>query len=222
MNCDEVQARFDDLVDGKLSGNDTAAIEDHLHDCEPCSSLVAALRELRRRTAELTPTIEPPRDLWPGIAARIEDRKVVEGRLFGLRLKSIGVSAAVAAVLIGAVVIGYLAGRQDGDMTVLRSLPTVSIQETGFRSGSLTELTAEYDRARTELLAALDVRRGSLSSETQAVVDHNLRVIDRAIEEITVALANDPGNLRLSSRLAAAYQLEIDLLQRANRLPAET
>jgi hypothetical protein len=221
MKCTQVQERLNDLVDEKLAGSEAAAIEDHVLGCEQCSSQLTGLRELRRRTAELAPTIEPPRDLWPEIAARVEVRKVVAGR-FGHPVRSIGVAAAVAAVLIGAVLIGYLAGRQNGETTVLRSLPTVSVMEAGFVAGSLTELRVEYDRARGELLAALDVRRSSLSSETLEVVDHNLHVIDQAIEEITAALADDPENLRLSNRLAAAYRLEINLLRRANRLPAKT
>ena len=61
-----------------------------------------------------------------------------------------------------------------------------------------------------------------MSPETLRTVDDNLRVIDEAIERISSALVDDPLNPRLANQLASAYRRQIDLLQRANRLPAET
>jgi anti-sigma factor RsiW len=221
MKCDQVQLSLDDFVDGQLSRAEAASIEDHLRGCELCSSQLAALRELRSRTASLASSIEPARDLWPEIADRIESRKLVAGR-FRHPLRSAVIAAAAAAVLVGAVIVGYLAGRQNGRSTVVEATPTVDVQWASYPVRSIAELREEFERARSELLAALESRRPSLSPEALEVVDSNLRLIDDAIEEITAALAEDPDNIRLGDRLAAAYRHQIDLLQRANRLPAET
>ena len=53
------------------------------------------------------------------------------------------------------------------------------------------------------------------------MVFDNMRVIDAAIERITAALDEDPRNLLLASQLTTAYQQQIELLRRANKLPAE-
>jgi anti-sigma factor RsiW len=221
MTCQQVQESLDDFVDGRLSRAEAASIEDHLLECELCNSQVAGLRELRRRTADLASSIEPKRELWPEIAERIENRKLVAGR-FRQPLRSAVIAAAAASILIGALIVGYLAGRQDGASTVVEATPTAAPQWAGFSAASTAELVGEFERAKSELLAALESRRGSLSPEALEVVDSNLRLIDEAIDEITAALAEDPANTRLGDRLAAAYRQQIDLLQRANRLPAET
>jgi hypothetical protein len=78
-----------------------------------------------------------------------------------------------------------------------------------------------YRGARDELMSALDARRSTMSTETLRVVESNLRVIDHAIARITAALSEDPNNPQLTYRLASAYRQQIELLQRATRLPAE-
>jgi hypothetical protein len=80
---------------------------------------------------------------------------------------------------------------------------------------------AEFHQAKTELLNALEERRGSMSDETLKVVHDNLEVIDGAINRISAALESDPNNPMLRSQLTWAYHQQIQLLQRANRLPAE-
>jgi hypothetical protein len=102
-------------------------------------------------------------------------------------------------------------GQQESPLVVPASLP-----ETG-----VAEAEAELVKARNELLVALDARRGTVSPETLRVVDDNLELIDGAIERISAALADDPWNPRLANRLARAYRTQIELLQRANALPAE-
>ena len=78
-----------------------------------------------------------------------------------------------------------------------------------------------YETRRSELLAALDARSHELSPATMDVVMHNLMLIDQAMDRIAEALGEDPENELLMKQLAGAYRRQIDLLQRAVRLPAE-
>jgi hypothetical protein len=46
-------------------------------------------------------------------------------------------------------------------------------------------------------------------------------VIDHAMDRIAEALGEDPENEFLMKQLASAYRRQIDLMQRAVRMPAE-
>jgi anti-sigma factor RsiW len=69
--CLAVDERLMDFLEGDLDAADRAAVEAHLAACGRCGALVADLRALSADAAAL-PTLRPERDLWAGIAARIE------------------------------------------------------------------------------------------------------------------------------------------------------
>ena len=87
--------------------------------------------------------------------------------------------------------------------------------------GSYADAESEYARAADDLLAALNRRREQLSPETMAVVEENLRIIDRAIREVRTALEEDPGNAGNGHQFTSLYARKVALLQRAVRLPAK-
>ena len=72
-----------------------------------------------------------------------------------------------------------------------------------------------YDAAVAELEQALAEGRGRLDPRTLQVVEDNLRIIDRAIDEARRAVAADPGNMWLRSHLAATMKRKVDLLRSA-------
>jgi anti-sigma factor RsiW len=208
-------------VDGDLGLEAEARISSHVTDCDACAAELEARRKLAARVAELPASIEPQRDLWLGIAARIEERKVARAT-FGRSTRRLLLAAAVVVAAVGSVLIAYTIGRQQAEPVVVRVDPTPGVVTVGYGAASFGNAEIEYREARAELLAALDQRREELSPETLAVVEDNLRVIDSAILRISEAIAEDPHNPHLTTQLASAYRRQIDLLQRANRLPAET
>ena len=54
------------------------------------------------------------------------------------------------------------------------------------------------------------------------MVEHNLQIIDQAIDQAREALAADPANSYLSSHLFEARRRKLDLLRRAAALTNET
>ncbi len=76
----------------------------------------------------------------------------------------------------------------------------------------------EYVRAAELLLESIEARGDQLAPETQAALRENLAIIDRAIEEIRAALANDPGGAAQTEMLTAMYRQKLDLLWRVSRL----
>jgi anti-sigma factor RsiW len=224
MNCREVRALLDDLVDGTLQPEKRRAVEEHLKGCVECRTSESGLRTLLARVGALPRSIVPVRDPWPGIIARIRDGEVIEADFAGRsrRWYPLGAAAAAAAVLIVAdsLVTAFLVGRERAARVAQATeAPTAAAGVTP-ASLDLAQAQAAFDGARTQLLAALEARKGSLSPQTLAVVEENLKIIDGAVGEMQAALARDPGNRELPALLVTAYRQEIDLLQRVIQLPS--
>lgn len=223
MNCREVRALLDDLVDGDLSEEHRREVEKHLERCVECRTSEAGLRALLARVGTLPRSLAPARDPWPGIVSRITAGEVIEHDFAGRsrRWYPLGAAAVAAAVLIVAVslVTAVLVGRERASRAALTpERPGAAVGVTP-ASLDLAQAQATYTAARQQLLAAFEARKGSLSPQTLAVVEENLRIIDKAVGEMQAALARDPGNRELPMLLVTAYQQGIDLLQRVTQLP---
>ena len=71
MTCDEFADRLSDYLEGDVDASTRIAIEAHAASCDDCGALLADLRTLQVNATNL-PELSPKRDLWAGIAARIE------------------------------------------------------------------------------------------------------------------------------------------------------
>jgi predicted anti-sigma-YlaC factor YlaD len=72
MTCHELDLLLDDWLDGTLAGAKARQLESHLAGCAPCRDRERQLRQLLAHATALPRSMAPPRDLWPGIAERIE------------------------------------------------------------------------------------------------------------------------------------------------------
>ena len=70
MTCDQFADSLSDYLEG-VAGATRSAIEAHALGCRDCGSLLTDVRKLSADAAKL-PMLTPSRDLWAGIAARIE------------------------------------------------------------------------------------------------------------------------------------------------------
>jgi hypothetical protein len=153
-----------------------------------------------RAIAELPREIQPPRDLWPGIAGRIAPKR------WWARP---GVSLAAAAVAIAI-------GSSALTAVWMDRAPVAPV------AVAADDWERDLDEASAELRAALASQRDELDPATLAVVDENLRIIDRAIEDTRRALASDPDDEALRRSLVAVSEQRITLLRRALALPRGT
>ena len=71
LTCDEFAETLPDFLEREVNESVREAMEAHALGCAGCGPLLADLRKLRIEAANLPP-LEPPRDLWHGIADRIE------------------------------------------------------------------------------------------------------------------------------------------------------
>jgi anti-sigma-K factor RskA len=223
MRCDEVDLLLDEYVDGTLAAGVAREVTDHLAACAACRRGEARSRALVRRTRDLPRSIEPRRDLWDGIEASIRtgdsEATTTGRRRAGLTgpWSRLALAAATLVLVAGtALLVGLRLGRSTAGKGTAPSGPGVAAAVAGL---DLEQVGCEYDRARGQLLAVLDARRGSLTPATVEVVERNMRVIDHAVRDIRAALAESPGDQALGQLLLATYRREIDLLQQVTRLP---
>ncbi|HJZ76707.1 MAG TPA: zf-HC2 domain-containing protein [Vicinamibacterales bacterium] len=94
--------------------------------------------------------------------------------------------------------------------------------DSGDRIAPVSMADAQYDAAVSDLEKALKQGRGRLDAATIAIVEHNLQIIDQAIDQAREALASDPANTYLSGHLVEARRRKLDLLRRAAALTSET
>ena len=192
MMCPDMEVKLNEYVDGTLDPGERAAVEAHVARCSGCRAAVAELRVLLGGAQELPRTIEPPRDLWVGIAARL-------GRRATGNVQRAFWAGALAAAAVFAIVVGIShLSRPEG-----RGWAAVQ---------------ADYEQSAAALAATLATQRGHLRPATVALVERNLQIIDAAIRESRAALERDPGNAELRELFAAAYRQKVELLRWATRV----
>ncbi|MFH1468315.1 MAG: zf-HC2 domain-containing protein [Pseudomonadota bacterium] len=202
MPCDTAIALLDDYVDEALTPAERAALQAHLAACPACRAELAALHALLAEAAALPAGIEPPRDLWAGIAAQIQPtaaRRPWYARPHVLALAAVLLIGATAAVT-----------------HLLEPAPAPRVAEAP------VPWEVELEQANAALALALDARRADLDPTTVAILDENLHIIDQAIQDCRIALETDPANPRLEASLRATWEQRIRVLERANRLPSDS
>jgi hypothetical protein len=170
---------------------------------------------LDARLARLQRDIEPERDLWPGIAARLQQNDSAAAPVELRRAYPAWWQLGAAAVLVAvSSLTTYLV--MSREKAASEHVAAVALVE--HELGAERYLPASYVKARQELSAAYDDSLARLSPATRQVVDTNLREIERSLKEIGDALARDPGNATLQQLLVAASAQELQYLDEVRRL----
>jgi hypothetical protein len=167
------------------------------------------MESLISRSRALPRSLEPQRDLWSGIENRISGRASTPEpspwSLTGLFPRPLA-AAAVAILLVATTAISVWSIVQSS------GAPTSDVEMAAI-AARLRERDG-VDDVHQSIVAILDLHRADLPTETIAVLDENLRSIDRAIAEIHLALESNPDHHALGFLLAEAYRSEADLLER--------
>lgn len=104
ISCDRFDELLPELLEGSIAPHDRRAAELHEADCDRCASLVHDLQDIRTEAAAL-PALQPSRDLWSGIASRIEAPVVPlvpRAEQAAVRRRAPWRSVAAAAILVAA------------------------------------------------------------------------------------------------------------------------
>jgi hypothetical protein len=111
LTCAECDELFLDYFEGELTDATRSTVEAHASTCARCQGLIRDLRGITDAASKL-PVLEPSRDLWKGIEARIEPAVVpISYRREGIHLsrRMIGLAAAMLIVVSSSVT--YVATR---------------------------------------------------------------------------------------------------------------
>jgi anti-sigma factor RsiW len=95
MQCESVQPRLEDYLDGQASLLERQAIEAHVGECRSCSRHIEAERALRQQLADYQPP-EPP----PGFADRVLASAGHRARRRFWQRMGVGAAAAVLTVVL--------------------------------------------------------------------------------------------------------------------------
>jgi anti-sigma factor RsiW len=213
MNCDQVRDLLEAHVDGGLGDAAGREVDRHLARCPACSARLSRLRSLLADAQGLPRSIEPPRDLWPAISARLPPRSALplrrarRTRTVTLRAPWLAAAAVALIVMSSSVTLLLRRGASEPAAGAGVGLPA-----------SIVALEGEYTTAAAEIASVLEQQRGALPREAVAALERSLRVLDDAIAESRGALARDPANAQLSQLLLATYQRKLDVLKRASFL----
>jgi hypothetical protein len=74
MTHEQALERLDDFACGELPDIERVMVQRHVDTCGECQAEVEAIQALLAEAATLPRAIAPPRDLWAGIAPRLEAR----------------------------------------------------------------------------------------------------------------------------------------------------
>lgn len=167
--------------------------------------------------ASLPRSVPPARDLWPGIARELDERRgdaVVEfqPRRSARRFTTawpLALAASLAVVgLVGALCWSVLHERAATEL-VARSAPPPATARTLVNFEPM--YNAEYVTARASLERVFSERLKLLAPATQARIQADLETIRKANDDIRAALAKDPASPLLLKLLQNTGQQEIDL-----------
>jgi len=227
--------RLSEYVDGELEGDDLRGMEEHLAGCATCGDVLAGLRDVKAAAGRLG-DIQPARDLWPGIAAGLSgasrDVDVIALPVGGPRapgrrepLRPTGVFLTVRQLAAAAVVLismsaaatwwaGVGVATHPGSDVALDASPLSPVTAVADVPGPSPEMAGELHALEETLAQA----RARLDPNTVRILEKNLGVIQRAIDESVQALAVDPDNAFLLEHLQRAYREKADFLREAASL----
>jgi hypothetical protein len=241
--------KLSDYLDGELPDEQRFAVESHLAGCAHCTEVLADLRRVVAKAQGLEPR-PPQADLWAAVVERISDpRAAASGPDTGVRLFPQPVPAATRRIsftlpqaIAASLLISLLSGGLAWTLADRANASTTSMSGSGLEArdtsqpvqrdsappaddvqvASVGMADPQYDAAVADLESALQKGRGRLDMNTIAVVEHNLQIIDQAIDQARQALAADPANSYLTSHLYETRRRKLDLLRRAAALTSET
>jgi hypothetical protein len=166
---------------------------------------------------QLPAAIAPSRDLWPGIAEAIGEKRREPSRGVPGWNRIFAQAAAVLLLVGGSSGVTWLAMKQDTQGVATQpSAESLQFQPVAGSFGSQYHLGADFLDARNDLEARLEEELERLPPETRAEVRANLDTIRAAIVEINLALAKEPDNALLQQLLMNAYRDELTVMSRVD------
>ena len=242
ITCEHLDSLLSAWFEGDLGDADRRAVDSHLRECLRCAKIVRDIEGIRHDAANL-PEVAPTRDLWAGIAARIEapviDLTTRQASARTPQRRTWQMAAAAVVLMAASSGVTYVLTKSDQQLasseqrtadsitTPVAVTPDVVVPPRPSREkGSPVLVSSEavapeitYNQEITRLRAILDQRRTTLDPSTIAVVEQSLRTIDLAIADARAALTTDASSPYLNEQLNRALEKKVSVLRRVALLP---
>lgn len=223
--CARFETQLGAWLEHDLDATDASWMAHHRATCAPCGRIVEDLERLVHDAAAL-PAIGPARDLWTGIAARLDTpvlplsattvpgtaaphtsrpargRRTVTVRWFAL--------AATLLMAVSSAVTWRVATGRGSVETAPAGTDVIEASEVI----DAADPSITYEREIVVLRRIVDERFAELDPATVMELRRNLDIIDQAIRDSRSALASDPRSGVIARQLDRALQAKLDLLRR--------
>jgi hypothetical protein len=160
--------------------------------------------------------IEPSRDLWPGIASRIEAERQRSARVPPWWRQAVAAVVLVAGSSL--LTAAWLERGRVAPATTATTAPAPAAQVVPATYGPAGGLDPDYLKARRQLGLLLQARMATMPASARAKLELNLAEMHRAAEQINAALLQQPGDPLLEELLIKTYQDELMMLANVNQL----
>lgn len=201
-DCLITRERLGEHVRDELDADEQKAVEAHLVACRPCRRELEAARALLTATRRLPEEVEPRRDLWPEIEARLAASETASPQR--RPWLPVAVAAVVALLVLLPVTLDRLTPVEEGpDRAAGPATPTSDDAFTGATGAYLAD---GFLHARSDLTVAVETRRSALGRAEAAELVDSVRLLDQAVGEIHAALVRSPDDPRLHHLLATHYR----------------
>ena len=160
----------------------------------------------------------PSRDLWAGIAKRLDTQPVPATRRIAFTLPQLAMAASLLVAVASGVtwVVAHPPAATTSEPVIQAYGVTEDATDGGIVQANFAD--AQFNAAVDDLEKMLREERDRLDPRTVLIIERNLKAIDDAINEARMALNNDPANPYLNSHLADARRRKLDLLRHATSL----
>ena len=160
----------------------------------------------------------PSRDLWAGIAKRLDAQPVPATRRIAFTLPQLAMAASLLVAVASGVtwVVAHPPAATTSEPVIQAYGVTEDATDGGIVQANFAD--AQFNAAVDDLEKILREERDRLDPRTVLIIERNLKAIDAAINEARMALNNDPANPYLNSHLADARRRKLDLLRHAASL----
>ena len=225
MSGGHVTDRLSDYLDGTLQGAAQDRVAGHLAECATCRGVLRDLEAVVTRAGALAP-VEPPAEVWEGIHAAISRAgpplRLEAGGADTTTPRRRGVSvpqaaaAAIALSLLSAAAAWQIASGPGVEGPVAAEQESATATETARLVADV--VPEELSQELQVLEQALVTASADLDENTRRILQRNLSIIDRAIQESLEALAAAPADPYLEGHLEAQLRRKVRVLRSATGL----
>jgi anti-sigma factor RsiW len=217
MSCTRYSHAIHERVDGTLGPARRAELQTHLDVCPACRALAADLQKIRDAAATLEP-VRPPEHVWLQIASRLrqEGRVADAGPARSRHTAMLAIAATLMLAVGGSLYLLFPLGQGTEGGAQIAGAASGNAAGADPVEGSVDETAVgekDYQEAITALQELARAKDGSIDPQTAAVIEENIKVLDKAIAESRSALKAEPQSTPARESLFDALSHKVTLLQ---------